>query len=210
MAQKLTEQFIKMQKLAGIITESQAVEAISTLNEALNKDIKKEAYEKPNIDQGKNFVEDLEAVYKAMKDAIQAQIDIKQLINFRVPVDKQKELKKYYLDKMKHERVMYPGLFEAKTEENLKEGKIADFAKTAIKGVENILKQNLVAASNALDELIDRGRITPEQAKQTLMNDDFRKEIKKVEMQKGSLARYSNTAIWRKVSDWVNDNYPKD
>lgn len=246
MAQRLTEQFIKMQKLAGIITESQAVEAISTLNEALNKDIKafgqdldkqfkaagfdtlvtmqdptqqqlqivktnpkavifhvfqtpetqqlsvyvnptqkpiaaaekiinkyqlsdyngpvlkrgwtakqvqgainpgdivkqdndkmkgmwffyrlakvstqvktttKEAYEKPNIDPGKVYIQDIDAVYKAMEDAIQAQRDIKQLINFRVPVDKQKELKKYYLDKMKHERVMYPGLFEAKTEE---------------------------------------------------------------------------------------------
>lgn len=130
MAQKLTEQFIRMQRLAGIITESQAKETITSLNK--------------------------------------------------------------------------------KTKENLREGKIADFAKTAIKGVENILKQNLVAASNALDELIDRGRITPEQAKQTLMDDNFRKEIKKVEMQRGNLAKYSNTAIWRKVSDWVNDNYPQN
>ena len=78
--------------------------------------IKKEAYTTPNIDSGKDFIEDLDAVYKAMNDAIQAQIDIKHLIA-RTSVDERKELKKYYLDKMKHERVMYPGLFEAKTEE---------------------------------------------------------------------------------------------
>lgn len=130
MAQKLTEQFIRMQRLAGIITESQAKETITALNE--------------------------------------------------------------------------------KTQENLREGKVADFAKSVTKGAENILKQNIVAASNALDELVDRGRITPEQAEQTLMDDNFREQIKKVKMQRGSLTHYSDTAIWRKVSDWVNDNYPKN
>ncbi len=90
------------------------VENKATYNSRLVEEekIKKEAYTKPDIDPGKPYVEDLNAVYNAMKDAIQAQTDLKQLIHFRVPVDRQKELKKYYLDAMKRERVMYPGLFE--------------------------------------------------------------------------------------------------
>ena len=165
------------------------VENKATYNSRLVEEekIKKEAYTKPDIDPGKPYIEDLNAVYNAMKDAIQAQTDVKQLIHFRVPVDQQKELKKYYLDAMKRERVMYPGLFEnlseVETPANMNPTKAVEKAVSLVPKLEKSSKINSLATKIAndpkmmqqLEKALQKGGITMSEAVGELDLDDAKK-----------------------------------
>lgn len=106
MKHKLTKEQLKMQKIAGILTESEYLQQMQ-----------KEEYTEPQIPAEPLFL-DLEKegagkgiFNQAIKDAIQAQKFLKRLLNTRLDPRKQKMLTKAYLEKMKHEGLLYPGIF---------------------------------------------------------------------------------------------------
>lgn len=99
-------------------------------------------------------------------------------------------------------------MFEEYSKQN--EGKISDFFKNTFKGLENWFRTSLLIASNTLDELVERGRITDEQAKETLNNDEFREEVKQVKKSPLQTADdIQETEVNKIVSAWINEHYPK-
>lgn len=100
MKQKLTKEQLKMQKIAGIITENE-----------YRKQLLKEDYIEPQIPSEPLFLEGEEVINTAIKDAIQAQKFLKRLFNTRLDPKRQKMLTKGYLEKMKLEGLLYPGVF---------------------------------------------------------------------------------------------------
>ena len=106
MKQKLTKEQLKMQKIAGIITENE-----------YRKQLLKEDYTEPQIPAEPLFLDlEKEGVGKgllnqAINDAIQAQKFLKRLFNTRLDPKRQKMLTKGYLEKMKLEGLLYPGIF---------------------------------------------------------------------------------------------------
>ena len=58
----------------------------------------------------------------------------------------------------------YLKMFEEHSKQN--EGKVSDFFKNTVKGLENWFRTSLLIASNTLDDLVESGRITEEQAKE--------------------------------------------
>jgi len=72
----------------------------------------------------------------------------------------------------------YLKMFEEHSKQN--EGKVSDFFKNTVKGLENWFRTSLLIASTTLDDLVESGRITEEQAKEILNDDEFREEVKQV------------------------------
>ena len=102
----------------------------------------------------------------------------------------------------------YLKMFEEHSKQN--EGKVSDFFKNTVKGLENWFRTSLLIASNTLDDLVESGRITEEQAKETLNDDEFREEVKQVK--KSPLANadeIQEEQVQSIVLDWVKQNYPK-
>ena len=99
-------------------------------------------------------------------------------------------------------------MFEEHSKQN--EGKVSDFFKNTVKGLENWFRTSLLIASNTLDDLVESGRITEEQAKETLNDDEFREEVKQVK--KSPLANADEIQEERVadiVLNWIKRNYPK-
>ena len=102
----------------------------------------------------------------------------------------------------------YLKMFEEHSKQN--EGKVSDFFKNTVKGLENWFRTSLLIASNTLDDLVESGRITEEQAKETLNDDEFREEVKQVK--KSPLANADEIQEERVadiVLNWIKRNYPK-
>ena len=102
----------------------------------------------------------------------------------------------------------YLKMFEEHSKQN--EGKVSDFFKNTVKGLENWFRTSLLIASNTLDDLVEFGRITEEQAKETLNDDEFREEVKQVK--KSPLANADEIQEERVadiVLNWIRFSYPK-
>ena len=102
----------------------------------------------------------------------------------------------------------YLKMFEEHSKQN--EGKVSDFFKNTVKGLENWFRTSLLIASNTLDDLVESGRITEEQAKETLNDDEFREEVKQVK--KSPLANADEIQEERVadiVLNWIRFSYPK-
>jgi hypothetical protein len=102
----------------------------------------------------------------------------------------------------------YLKMFEEHSKQN--EGKVSDFFKNTFKGLENWFRTSLLIAYNTLDDLVESGRITEEQAKEILNDDEFREEVKQV---KNSPLRNADDIQEEQVQgiviDWIKQNYPK-
>ena len=99
-------------------------------------------------------------------------------------------------------------MFEEHSKQN--EGKVSDFFKNTAKGLENWFRTSLLIASNTLDDLVESGRITEEQAKEILNDDEFREEVKQV---KNSPLANADEIQEEQVADivlnWIRFSYPK-
>ena len=102
----------------------------------------------------------------------------------------------------------YLKMFEEHSKQN--EGKVSDFFKNTVKGLENWFRTSLLIASNTLDDLVESGRITEEQAKEILNDDEFREEVKQV---KNSPLANADEIQEEQVADivlnWIRFSYPK-
>ena len=99
-------------------------------------------------------------------------------------------------------------MFEEHSKQN--EGKVSDFFKNTVKGLENWFRTSLLIASNTLDDLVESGRITEEQAKETLNDDEFREAVKQVKNSPLANAdEIQEEQVQSIVLDWVKQNYPK-
>ena len=99
-------------------------------------------------------------------------------------------------------------MFEEHSKQN--EGKVSDFFKNTFKGLENWFRTSLLIASTTLDDLVESGRITEEQAKEILNDDEFREAVKQV---KNSPLANADEIQEERVADivlnWIRFSYPK-
>ena len=99
-------------------------------------------------------------------------------------------------------------MFEEHSKQN--EGKVSDFFKNTVKGLENWFRTSLLIASNTLDDLVESGRITEEQAKEILNDDEFREEVKQVKNSPLANAdEIQEERVADIVLDWIKQTYPK-